>query len=42
VGALEDGLDVEQVIFALFAHNVHAAFASALAQARNESREAMP
>ncbi|MEA2568912.1 MAG: O-acetyl-ADP-ribose deacetylase [Acidobacteriota bacterium] len=36
VSALKNGLDVEQVIFALFAENVHAAFTSALAKTRNE------
>jgi O-acetyl-ADP-ribose deacetylase (regulator of RNase III) len=38
VSALRAGLDVERVVFALFAEDVYAAFASALA----EAREALP
>jgi O-acetyl-ADP-ribose deacetylase (regulator of RNase III) len=43
VGALKDGLDVEQVRFLRYLPTTFTApFASALAQTRNESRGAMP
>ena len=37
VSALRSGLDVEKVIFALFADDVFAAFETALAEAREAS-----